>query len=78
MTRANVNFAVETATVHYEESKTSPESFVAAVEKLGFGAVLRQEAASKLELEITGMTCANCSARIERLLAKAPGVRPPL
>jgi Cu+-exporting ATPase len=42
---------------------------VAAVEKAGYGVIREQ-----LELPITGMTCASCSARVEKALRKQPGV----
>jgi P-type Cu+ transporter len=35
---------------------------------------LNVEQREKVSLEITGMTCASCSARIEKGLAKLPGV----
>lgn len=42
---------------------------VAAIEKAGYGVIQDQ-----YELPITGMTCASCSARVEKALAKVPGV----
>ena len=38
-------------------------------------ALADSEAGSKRELAITGMTCASCSARVERALNKLPGVK---
>lgn len=72
---ANVNFAVEKATVKCADGACTPETLVAAVEKLGFGAFPQESAGSeKLELEITGMSCANCASRIEKRLQREPGV----
>ena len=70
VSEANVNFATERATVVYDDKVTKPEEMIAAVEKAGY-----QVPTAKLELPITGMTCANCAKAIERALnKKTPGV----
>ena len=66
---ANVNFATEKATVVFDPSLLSARDLVATVEKAGYGVVTRTET-----LPILGMTCASCVSRVERALAKAPGV----
>ncbi|ADU30645.1 heavy metal translocating P-type ATPase [Evansella cellulosilytica] len=66
---ASVNLAMEKATVEYEEDTTSPNEIVEKIEKLGYG--VKEE---KLDLDISGMTCAACSARIEKVLNKHEGV----
>ena len=66
----NVNFATETADVSYDNTVTSLSDIVSQIEKAGYGAVTRQ-----IELPVTGMTCANCVATIERILNnKIPGI----
>ena len=68
--KATVNYATEKATVTYDDKVASPEDMIAAVEKAGYGVPL-----ARLELPITGMTCANCVRTVERALnVKTPGV----
>ncbi|MCG8908953.1 heavy metal translocating P-type ATPase [Pseudomonas sp. DP-17] len=69
---ASVNLASEQARVQLaapSSSNTLP-ALVAAVEQAGY-----QVPAHSLELAIEGMTCASCVGRVERALAKVPGVR---
>ncbi|MGE5507317.1 MAG: heavy metal translocating P-type ATPase [Chitinophagales bacterium] len=68
---AAVNFAMERATVAYDPAKVEPGQLKKAVEEAGYE--VRSDAA-KVELKIGGMTCASCSARVERALAAVPGV----
>src|SRR6056297_2472658 len=70
ISEANVNFASEELTVTVDDEKTGAADIAARVEKAGYGV-----AAAEAELAITGMTCANCAATIERVLnQKVPGV----
>src|SRR5690606_24127461 len=64
----NVNLATERATVDLG-GKQDLVGVIAAIEKAGYAA--RREA---LELQIEGMTCASCVARIEKGLLAVPGV----
>ena len=66
---ASVNFASEKASVSYDPAQVGLKEFAAKIEQLGFGLVL-----DKVELNITGMSCAACSARIEKTLLKIPAV----
>jgi P-type Cu+ transporter len=66
---ANVNFASEKARVEFDEARTQPEELVRSIEKNGFHVVPQST-----QLQITGMTCAACSGRIEKALNKQPGV----
>lgn len=66
---ASVNLATEKAVVQYDAQKTSPALIEAKIEKLGYGVVKE-----KVEFNITGMTCAACSARIEKGLSRLQGV----
>ncbi|RAR51191.1 Cu+-exporting ATPase [Paraburkholderia unamae] len=71
VTRASVNLATEKATVE-ADSGLAPAALVAAVEKAGYEAVpVATETAS---LAIGGMTCASCANRVEKALARVPGV----
>ena len=72
---ANVNFAMERATVEFDDSLANRAGFESVVEKLGYS-VIRESAAAggKTTLNITGMSCAACAARIEKKLGRLPGV----
>ncbi|MQR98413.1 heavy metal translocating P-type ATPase [Gluconobacter aidae] len=68
--KATVNFASERAQVTFENTASSLESVVAAVRRAGF---LVDE--QSLDLSLSGMTCAACAARIEKILNRQPSVR---
>ena len=71
VTRASVNLATEKATIEASNA-VGPAALVAAVEKAGYEAVpVATEAAT---LAIGGMTCASCANRVEKALARVPGV----
>ncbi len=66
----NVNFASEDASVTVDPEAVRVEDLIDRIESAGFGV-----ATSHVELPVTGMTCANCAANIERALnRKVPGV----
>lgn len=67
--QANVNLAMEKATISYDPANIGIHDFRNKVEALGF-----QTVTESVDLNITGMTCAACSARIEKGLSKLPGV----
>ncbi len=67
--KAEVNLAAERARVEYDPARTGPADILAQVEKTGFTVPVQT-----LDLQIGGMTCAACSARIERVLNALPGV----
>lgn len=69
VSEANVNFAIERATVTYDPSVTDVAKMEEKIQKLGYDTVKE-----KVELELTGMTCAACANRIEKTLNKIPGV----
>jgi len=66
---ATVNLATERARVQFDASKVGPADLAAAVTDAGYEPV-----SAELELAIGGMTCANCSNRVERALRATPGV----
>ncbi len=66
---AAVNFASEKAIVSYDPAQVGLKEFAAKIEQLGFQLIF-----DKVELKITGMSCAACSARIEKALLKLPAV----
>ena len=67
---ASVNLATEQATVSYDPAKAQLADLETAVAQAGYG-VRREE----IVLPVTGMTCASCVRRVERALAKVPGVQ---
>ncbi len=66
----SVNFAGEQAAVAFDPKALALNDVVAKIQKSGYAVPTAQA-----ELAITGMTCANCAATIERSLSKkVPGV----
>ncbi len=65
---AEVNLATERAEVQVRNDVATP-SLVAAVEQAGY-----QVQSETLQLAIQGMSCAACVGRVEKALAKQPGV----
>ncbi|MEI3605715.1 heavy metal translocating P-type ATPase [Pseudogracilibacillus sp. SE30717A] len=67
--KANVNFALEQLTVHYDSEETNENEFKNKIEKIGYSVV-----EEKAEFDISGMTCAACATKIEKAINKMPGV----
>ena len=67
--RANVNLALEKSSIHYDPTKLSEVDFEKKIDALGYGVVKQ-----KAEFDITGMTCAACSTRIEKGISKINGI----
>ncbi|MGY4532996.1 Cu+-exporting ATPase [Pseudomonas sp. TE3786] len=65
--QASVNLATEQARV--EASADALPHLIEAVQSAGYHVITH-----RLELAISGMTCASCAGRIERALAQLPGV----
>ena len=68
VTDASVNLATEHAIIHADPS-VSAETLAAAVRKAGYDIATKETV-----LQIEGMTCASCVARVEKALLKVPGV----
>ncbi|MDX8362563.1 copper ion binding protein, partial [Cytobacillus sp. IB215316] len=66
---ANVNLAMESATIKYNADTVKPEDIVSKINKLGYGVQTE-----KVDLDIYGMTCAACSTRIEKVVNKMDGI----
>ncbi|WP_321957687.1 heavy metal translocating P-type ATPase [Burkholderia cenocepacia] len=86
VTRASVNLATERATVD-ASAGVSATQLADAVKQVGYGATPTASdtdvparvptlptAPANIELDIDGMTCASCVSRVEKALAKVPGV----
>lgn len=66
---ASVNLATEKARVSFDPAKVDVRQLAETIRKIGYDVPT-----AKARLAISGMTCANCAARIEKRLAKEPGV----
>lgn len=66
---ANVNLALEKSVVKYDPGKISEKDVEKKIQDLGYDVVKE-----KKEFTVTGMTCAACSARIEKVLNKKQGI----
>ncbi len=61
----SVNFASEHASVHFDPKQTSLQDILSKIQSIGFSVPK-----AEIDFPVTGMTCANCSANIERALNK--------
>ncbi len=66
---ASVSLATGRADVTFDPARLGVARLAAAVQRAGFSVPLES-----IELQIGGMTCASCSARLERVLSQLPGV----
>ncbi|MGG3564319.1 heavy metal translocating P-type ATPase [Neobacillus rhizosphaerae] len=66
---ANVNLALEKASIKYDPAVTNVNDFIKKVNDLGYGVL-----SEKVEFDLIGMTCAACATRIEKGLNKLEGV----
>ncbi len=66
---ATVNLATEEARVVVDPAQANAQTLVDAVKAAGYDAEIGQTS-----LEIEGMSCASCVARVEKSLRKLPGV----
>jgi Cu+-exporting ATPase len=62
---ASVNFAAENAAVSFDPRQLQLQDVVEKIHTSGYGVTT-----AKVEMPVTGMTCANCAANIERALNK--------
>lgn len=69
VSRANVNLALEQATVSYDPKQSDLRKMEEKIESLGYGTMKET-----MDFEITGMTCAACATRIEKGLSRMPGI----
>ncbi|MGF7048994.1 Cu+-exporting ATPase [Paenibacillus sp. DS2015] len=66
---ANVNLALEQASVTFDSNQIDIQAIEQKIEALGYGTLKET-----MDFEITGMTCAACSTRIEKGLNRLEGV----
>lgn len=67
--KANVNLALEKATIAYHPEVATISDMEKKIQDLGYGVVNE-----KAEFNLLGMTCAACANRIEKVLNKLEGV----
>jgi len=67
VTDPQVNFAAEQVRVAYDPKIIDIAGIIKAIEKIGYHVPV-----DNLELPVTGMTCINCAANIQRALLKKP------
>ncbi|MBT8336197.1 MAG: heavy metal translocating P-type ATPase, partial [Gemmatimonadetes bacterium] len=70
VTEASVNYGSERATVTFESAEVTEDVLADRIRDAGYDAPTRD-----FDLAVTGMTCANCAATIQRTLRRrVPGV----
>jgi len=69
VSEAAVNFATEKASVIFDPTLVKAVSLIDQIQDAGYGVVT-----AHVELPITGLTCANCAAAVERTLGRVTGV----
>ena len=72
---ANVNFTTEKAVIEYDPDKIDLQDIYEKIESLGYGVEKeKQSTHSKAIINIDGMSCAACSAGIEKMLRAQDGI----
>jgi len=69
---ANVNFATETLSVEFDETKLNDEKIEVAIVKAGYGV---KKNLKTYTFKVEGMTCSACANRVERVTKKLAGVQ---
>ncbi len=74
---ANVNLALEKASVSFDESAVELKKIVKKIQDLGYGIIEESKNTRFLtaDFKITGMSCASCSSRIEKKLSSLQGIK---
>ncbi|MBZ9692945.1 cadmium-translocating P-type ATPase [Clostridium botulinum] len=70
--KSNVNFATETLSVEFDESKLQDKDIEEKVIKAGYGV---KKNIKIYNLKVEGMTCSACANRVERVTKKLQGVQ---
>lgn len=68
--KAQVNLATEKAKIEYDAALTSLDDISNKIKEIGYGTALE-----KKDFHISGMTCAACANRIEKVLNKEEGIQ---
>jgi P-type Cu+ transporter len=70
---ASVNLMTNQLTITYSEEPPAETEVIKAIEKAGYDAKLHRDEKSVI-IPVEGMTCASCTAAVERTVKKLPGV----
>ncbi|MDH5655097.1 MAG: heavy metal translocating P-type ATPase [Spirochaetia bacterium] len=72
---AAVNFATEKAHVEFDDASASIEFLEKKIEDLGYTVIKKSPSnESSIDLNLSGMSCANCALRIEKTLEGLEGI----
>jgi len=71
---ASVNLATEKAVVTYDDSIVDDSRIEETISGLGYKAVKEEQGEATVTLNIGGMSCASCAARIEKKFSRMDGV----
>lgn len=71
--KSSINFATEKLSVEYDENLISSEEIQAAVKDAGYQAI-PDISQKKITISISGMSCASCSQRVQKVLSELDGV----
>jgi Cu+-exporting ATPase len=66
---ARVNLAAESVHVEYDAQVAQPQEIATSIAEAGYTPIVEE-----IEFPVRGMSCASCVGRVERALAKLPGV----
>ncbi|MGL5646609.1 MAG: heavy metal translocating P-type ATPase [Clostridium sp.] len=72
---AVVNLATEKLNIDFDKDKINTDEILETIKKAGYeGVEEKNDSEVKREFNVTGMTCASCSSRVERVLNKKEAV----
>ncbi len=71
---ASVNLAAEKMVCRFDSEEITADEIIERVSHLGFGLQEESKSEARIEFDISGMHCASCSTRIEKVLGGAAGV----
>lgn len=75
ISKVNVNFANEKATVEFDNNILEKKAIYDKIIKTGYGIIEEKSLTeNKIVINITGMTCASCSSKIDKVLNKLDGI----
>lgn len=74
VTEAAVNLATGKATVKFDENRVEQARLENTIIGLGYGVIREEAESARLTLDIGGMSCAACAARIDKKLNSLQGV----
>ena len=70
-----VNLATETMDLSWDQEVVRPEAVAERIKELGFTMVVAEDQPEAVvEMALSGMHCASCSSRIEKVVGSLPGV----